>query len=121
MIYQKILTTDYMNYLPDSSCPFCVVRLVTELLRDADPVRELPELDAVKTFLPSTFTCVVELFPFTALLISSSTELHKIIRIIVIAYNILYQLYHYSKKILDLKRLFLDNKISNFQKCRYAV
>ena len=89
------MVTEYKNYIPFSSYPFCIVRLVTELLRDADPVRELPELDVVKTFRPSTLTCEVELFPFTALLISSSTGLHKNLRKILIIYNMLLQLYEY--------------------------
>ena len=67
IIFYLILKKMNCCYSHEASFPFCVARLVAELLRD--PVRELPELDAVTTFLPSKFTCEWELFPFTAFLI----------------------------------------------------
>ena len=67
-----------------------MVLLVAELLRD--PVRELPELDAVKTFLPSKLTCEFELFPFTAFLIFDQyrmTQMIKEIKIRMLRYVVL--------------------------------
>ena len=78
MFSQKKIYAIFLQFiLPDFSSPFWFDRLVAELLRDVDPVCELPLLDAVKTFLPSTLLCVVELLPFTALLILTIVRGYK--------------------------------------------
>ena len=74
---KNILCNFVWFILPDFSSPFWFDRLVAELLRDVDPVCEFPLLDAVKTFLPSTLLCVVELLPFTALLILTIVRGYK--------------------------------------------
>ena len=55
-----LITIRFLLNLPIPPWPFCTLRLLDELFREADPVRELPVFIDIGTFLPSVFTCEFE-------------------------------------------------------------